>query len=181
MWIYSSTIYDFCIFTCRCGRQSPLLGPQIYVIKLNILARKLRAAHELYCNWWAWGSRNVFVMNVTEPYTWWLHIKYQIKLELINVHSLSHKLKKGWIWETNHFVTMWIWAVLLVYDDGVLNIFHVDVLEKHAWRCTWRRSWPRFDSNSILCTNQGAIVHSNASHIFLIWVLAKATHTVSWT
>ena len=81
--------------------------------------------------------------------------------------------------ETNRFVAaLWIWAVALVYDNGVLNIIHDDVLEKHGRRWTFFRSWIWFDSNSIICANQRAIFHSDAFHILLVFVLAKTTHTV---
>lgn len=68
----SASIPCFCIGT-RGGAPTPLVL-KIYVVEVNILARELAAAHELYSFWCRRCSPYVHVMNSADLHTRWLHV-----------------------------------------------------------------------------------------------------------
>lgn len=66
-------------------------------------------------------------------------------------------------------------SIELIYDNGVLDIFHNNVLINHFRSFTWVFPFICFDPKTIVCTYQSAVLHHYSSHIRLVVILSKTT------
>ena len=78
--------------------------------------------------------------------------------------------------EVYRFGTINIGAIVLIYDDGIVDIIHDDVFEDKTGglQTGWRR-WPCLDPQSITCTGKSALPHRQPSDIFLIGIFAETS------
>ena len=74
------------------------------------------------------------------------------------------------------FGTVSRWAIILIYDDGVIDIIHDDVFkdEISGLQPRWRRL-KCLDPQSICCTGKIAVTHVQPDYIFLTSIFAETT------
>ena len=84
-----------------------------------------------------------------------------------------------YIWDI-YYNLIWallVWAVVLINEDRIGNIFHGNILEMHIRSSPNRGSRPCFDSNTIICIDKSGTNNSDSWNRLFVLVLAKTSNT----
>lgn len=76
-----------------------------------------------------------------------------------------------------YLLTIAGWAILLINDDGVVDILHINVLKGKIEDIACKRASPCLDPQAILSAIEGAVSHSQSTYIVFISRPTKASDT----
>lgn len=154
---------------------------EVNIMKIHILARSTGTAPQSYRRLGIKCAPDVVEANVFELHTWGLSTekKNNKKREreergndkYIYLKGLQLKRKK---WRQSYFggVAGRMGTVVLIDDDGVWDIDHMNVVEQETRGFASRASGPCLDSDSIAGTIERTVLNCDPRHILLCQVLA---------